>query len=73
MEEVDTVEENHCETLLMSIITTFDQGLRNGGGIGDFLKRVSKDHPQVRHHVMRSSGLANRSPTIFRRPIRDRH
>lgn len=47
MEEIDTVEENHCETLLMSIITTFDQGLRNGGGIGDFLKRVSKDHPQV--------------------------
>ena len=45
--EVTTVEENHCETLLMSIITTFDQGLRNGGGIGDFLKRISKDHPQV--------------------------
>merc|ERR1712176_226730 len=50
--EVTTVEENHCETLLMSIITTFDQGLRNGGGIGDFLKRISKDHPQFLYRVL---------------------
>ena len=44
----DTIVENHCETLLMSIITTFNEGLRNGGGIGDFLRHLSKDHDQVR-------------------------
>ena len=43
----ESVVENHCETLLMSIITTFNEGLRNGGGIGDFLRHLSKDHDQV--------------------------
>ena len=52
VEEIETIEENHCETLLMSIITTFDQGLRNGGGIGDFLKRISKDDPQFLYRVL---------------------
>jgi inositol 1,4,5-triphosphate receptor type 1 len=52
IEEIETIEENHCETLLMSIITTFDQGLRNGGGIGDFLKRISKDDPQFLYRVL---------------------
>ena len=44
----ESVVENHCETLLMSIITTFNEGLRNGGGIGDFLRHLSKDHDQVK-------------------------
>jgi len=52
VEEIETIEENHCETLLMSIITTFDQALRNGGGIGDFLKRISKDDPQFLYRVL---------------------
>ena len=35
-------EENHCETLLMCIITTLNEGLRNGGGIGDILRKPSQ-------------------------------
>ena len=47
MEEVggcleEEVEENHCETLLMCIITTLNEGLRNGGGIGDILRKPSQ-------------------------------
>ncbi|XP_076814586.1 inositol 1,4,5-trisphosphate-gated calcium channel ITPR1-like isoform X2 [Clavelina lepadiformis] len=36
------VEENHCESLLMCIITTLNEGLRNGGGIGDILRKPSQ-------------------------------
>ena len=35
-------KENVCDTLLMCIITTMNQGLRNGGGIGDVLRSPSK-------------------------------
>uniref|UniRef100_H2YYU6 Inositol 1,4,5-trisphosphate receptor n=1 Tax=Ciona savignyi TaxID=51511 RepID=H2YYU6_CIOSA len=38
----DSVEENHCESLLMCIITTLNEGLRNGGGIGDILRKPSQ-------------------------------
>lgn len=37
----DSVKERACETLIMCIITTLNQGLRNGGGIGDVLRRPS--------------------------------
>ncbi|CAF0775305.1 unnamed protein product [Brachionus calyciflorus] len=37
--------EKSCETLFMCIITTLDMGLRNGGGIGDVLRRPSSDEP----------------------------
>jgi len=40
-EGMEEVEENHCETLLMCIITTLNEGLRNGGGIGDILRKPS--------------------------------
>jgi len=40
--ESESVEENHCETLLMCIITTLNEGLRNGGGIGDILRKPSQ-------------------------------
>lgn len=28
-----------CDTLFLCIITTLNQGVRNGGGIGDVLRR----------------------------------
>jgi inositol 1,4,5-triphosphate receptor type 1 len=36
-----SVKERACDTLLMCIVTTLNQGLRNGGGIGDVLRRPS--------------------------------
>ena len=41
-----TVREYRCETLLMCIITVFDQGVRHGGGIGEILQSLSS---QVRN------------------------
>ena len=35
--------ERVCDTLLMCIITVLNQGLRNGGGVGDILRRPSKE------------------------------
>lgn len=35
------MKERACDTLIMCIITTLNQGLRNGGGIGDVLRRPS--------------------------------
>ncbi|XP_034541174.1 inositol 1,4,5-trisphosphate receptor type 2 isoform X3 [Notolabrus celidotus] len=37
--------ERVCDTLLMCIITVLNQGLRNGGGVGDILRRPSKQEP----------------------------
>uniref|UniRef100_A0A803SWF9 Inositol 1,4,5-trisphosphate receptor n=1 Tax=Anolis carolinensis TaxID=28377 RepID=A0A803SWF9_ANOCA len=34
-----------CDTLLMCIVTVLNQGLRNGGGVGDVLRKPSKDEP----------------------------
>uniref|UniRef100_A0A8C0X6Z7 Inositol 1,4,5-trisphosphate receptor n=1 Tax=Castor canadensis TaxID=51338 RepID=A0A8C0X6Z7_CASCN len=38
-------ETRTCDTLLMCIVTVLNQGLRNGGGVGDVLRRPSKDEP----------------------------
>ncbi|XP_021948195.1 inositol 1,4,5-trisphosphate receptor [Folsomia candida] len=38
----EDMKENVCDTLLMCIVTTLNQGLRNGGGIGDVLRPPSK-------------------------------
>ncbi|KAH0616446.1 hypothetical protein JD844_027549 [Phrynosoma platyrhinos] len=35
--------ERTCDTLLMCIVTVLNQGLRNGGGVGDVLRKPSKD------------------------------
>ena len=35
--------ERACDRLIICIITTLNQGLRNGGGIGDVLRKPSKD------------------------------
>jgi inositol 1,4,5-triphosphate receptor type 1 len=34
-------KERSCDSLLMCIVTTMNQGLRNGGGIGDILRAPS--------------------------------
>uniref|UniRef100_A0AAY4DAR6 Inositol 1,4,5-trisphosphate receptor n=1 Tax=Denticeps clupeoides TaxID=299321 RepID=A0AAY4DAR6_9TELE len=42
-EEEDDNTERACDTLLMCIVTVLNHGLRNGGGVGDVLRRPSKD------------------------------
>ncbi|XP_034032686.1 inositol 1,4,5-trisphosphate receptor type 2 isoform X2 [Thalassophryne amazonica] len=41
----DDGTERVCDTLLMCIITVLNHGLRNGGGVGDILRRPSKEEP----------------------------
>uniref|UniRef100_A0A7M4G0B6 Inositol 1,4,5-trisphosphate receptor n=1 Tax=Crocodylus porosus TaxID=8502 RepID=A0A7M4G0B6_CROPO len=41
-EDVDNFERA-CDTLLMCIVTVLNHGLRNGGGVGDILRKPSKD------------------------------
>lgn len=44
--EIDgEMKERACDSLLMCIITTMNQGLRNGGGIGDILRNPSSKEP----------------------------
>ncbi|MBN3295152.1 ITPR3 protein, partial [Amia calva] len=42
-EEEDDGTERACDTLLMCIVTVLNHGLRNGGGVGDVLRKPSKD------------------------------
>lgn len=37
----DETKERACDSLIMCIVTTMNQGLRNGGGIGDILRAPS--------------------------------
>ncbi|XP_063219999.1 inositol 1,4,5-trisphosphate receptor isoform X2 [Bacillus rossius redtenbacheri] len=39
------VKERACDSLVMCIVTTLNQGLRNGGGIGDILRAPSSKEP----------------------------
>ncbi|XP_057662060.1 inositol 1,4,5-trisphosphate receptor isoform X4 [Diorhabda carinulata] len=41
----DEKQERACDSLRMCIITTLNQGLRNGGGIGDILRAPSSEEP----------------------------
>lgn len=41
-EDLDSTERA-CDTLLMCIVTVMNHGLRNGGGVGDILRKPSKD------------------------------
>ena len=43
--EVGDVPERTCDSLLLCIVTSMNQGLRNGGGIGDILKERSAADP----------------------------
>ena len=38
-----STKERHCDSMFMCIVTTLNQGLRNGGGIGDVLRPPSSD------------------------------
>ena len=39
----ETKAERACDTLLMCIVTVMNHGLRNGGGVGDVLRKPSKN------------------------------
>ena len=41
----ESTKERACDTLFICIITTLNQGLRNGGGIGDVLRPPSIEEP----------------------------
>ncbi|KAM4046679.1 inositol 1,4,5-trisphosphate-gated calcium channel ITPR3 isoform 2-T2 [Anomaloglossus baeobatrachus] len=42
-EDEDDGTERACDTLLMCILTVLNHGLRNGGGVGDILRKPSKE------------------------------
>uniref|UniRef100_A0A8D3BPC5 Inositol 1,4,5-trisphosphate receptor n=1 Tax=Scophthalmus maximus TaxID=52904 RepID=A0A8D3BPC5_SCOMX len=42
-DEDESNTERACDTLLMCIVTVLNHGLRNGGGVGDVLRRPSKN------------------------------
>ncbi|KAJ0036555.1 hypothetical protein NQD34_005232 [Periophthalmus magnuspinnatus] len=44
-EEEEASTERACDTLLMCIVTVLNHGLRNGGGVGDVLRKPSKNEP----------------------------
>ncbi|CAM4581349.1 unnamed protein product [Leuciscus chuanchicus] len=44
--------ERVCDTLLMCIITVLNHGLRNGGGIADVLRKLSKEEPMFPARVV---------------------
>uniref|UniRef100_A0A8C9YMZ2 Inositol 1,4,5-trisphosphate receptor n=1 Tax=Sander lucioperca TaxID=283035 RepID=A0A8C9YMZ2_SANLU len=41
----EATSERACDTLLMCIVTVLNHGLRNGGGVGDVLRKPSKNEP----------------------------
>uniref|UniRef100_A0A3B3ZTM5 Inositol 1,4,5-trisphosphate receptor n=1 Tax=Periophthalmus magnuspinnatus TaxID=409849 RepID=A0A3B3ZTM5_9GOBI len=45
MEVDEASTERACDTLLMCIVTVLNHGLRNGGGVGDVLRKPSKNEP----------------------------
>uniref|UniRef100_UPI00358E2778 inositol 1,4,5-trisphosphate-gated calcium channel ITPR1-like n=1 Tax=Myxine glutinosa TaxID=7769 RepID=UPI00358E2778 len=44
-ESGDDEGERSCDTLIMCIVTVLNHGLRNGGGVGDVLRKPSKEEP----------------------------
>lgn len=47
-EETEQDKEHTCETLLMCIVTVLSHGLRSGGGVGDVLRKPSKEVAESR-------------------------
>uniref|UniRef100_A0A672PJA4 Inositol 1,4,5-trisphosphate receptor n=1 Tax=Sinocyclocheilus grahami TaxID=75366 RepID=A0A672PJA4_SINGR len=41
----ETDKERTCDSLLMCIVTVLSHGLRSGGGVGDVLRKPSKEEP----------------------------
>lgn len=57
-EETEQDKEHTCETLLMCIVTVLSHGLRSGGGVGDVLRKPSKEvAASVRSQGRDSRGL----------------
>ena len=56
--EATTCTEYRCQTLLMCIVTVFDQGIRHGGGIGEMLMSLQTS---VRKYKKIRSAIANGS------------
>ena len=54
-EEYEDGIERTCDTLLMCIVTVLNQGLRNGGGVGDVLRRPSKDVSWRKKHFFKEN------------------
>lgn len=53
IEEEDNMERT-CDSLLMCIVTVLSHGLRSGGGVGDVLRKPSKE---VRATAIRPQAL----------------
>uniref|UniRef100_A0A671L6R4 Inositol 1,4,5-trisphosphate receptor n=1 Tax=Sinocyclocheilus anshuiensis TaxID=1608454 RepID=A0A671L6R4_9TELE len=52
LKEDEDGTERVCDTLLMCIITVLNHGLRNGGGIADVLRKLSKEEPMFPARVV---------------------
>uniref|UniRef100_A0A6Q2XSB7 Inositol 1,4,5-trisphosphate receptor n=1 Tax=Esox lucius TaxID=8010 RepID=A0A6Q2XSB7_ESOLU len=44
-EDMEDGKERTCDSLLMCIVTVLSHGLRSGGGVGDVLRKPSKEEP----------------------------
>ncbi|XP_072569016.1 inositol 1,4,5-trisphosphate-gated calcium channel ITPR1 isoform X6 [Paramormyrops kingsleyae] len=44
-EDLSEDKERTCDSLLMCIVTVLSHGLRSGGGVGDVLRKPSKEEP----------------------------
>lgn len=63
--------ERACDTLLMCIVTVMNHGLRNGGGVGDILRKPSKDVsalPCPQPAPSRSAAVVSKRPASGTRP-----
>lgn len=60
-EETEQDKEHTCETLLMCIVTVLSHGLRSGGGVGDVLRKPSKEVAAPQGKEGRGAGRARRS------------
>lgn len=60
-EETEQDKEHTCETLLMCIVTVLSHGLRSGGGVGDVLRKPSKEVAAPQREEGRGAGRAQRS------------
>uniref|UniRef100_A0A673X1L4 Inositol 1,4,5-trisphosphate receptor n=1 Tax=Salmo trutta TaxID=8032 RepID=A0A673X1L4_SALTR len=45
LEDMEDGKERTCDSLLMCIVTVLSHGLRSGGGVGDVLRKPSKEEP----------------------------
>ncbi|XP_057607184.1 inositol 1,4,5-trisphosphate receptor type 3 isoform X4 [Chionomys nivalis] len=70
-EEPDSTERA-CDTLLMCIVTVMNHGLRNGGGVGDILRKPSKDMMSLpslgSHTFLLGLGVTRATPSLLNCP-----